>query len=254
MDPYLTSLGVFLCASAGALLALFVSRWLPDHHLAPETRDVVRLGIAMVAATTTLILGLITASVKGSFDATERDVQQLATHLVLLDGELRSYGPEAEPARKILSRFTEEIIASAWPAPDSGRGPRVDDEDTLQTLFQVGRSIGELNPEDDEARVRKAELRRTYGSILQDRWKIVIETYSSVNPLMVGVLTLWLTIVFASFGLFAPRNLMIAATLVVCAASIACAIFVILEMNAPFGGITSVSPEPLQTALAFQRS
>ena len=254
MDPYLTSLGVFLCVSAGALLALFVSRWLPEHHLAPETRDVVRLGIGVVAATTTLTLGLITASVKGSFDATERDVQQLATHLVLLDGELRSYGPDAEPARKLLSRFTEEIIADAWPAPDSGRGPRVDDEDTLQTLFQVGRSIGELGSEDDEARVRKAELRRTYSSILQDRWKIVIETYSSVNPLMVGVLTLCLTIVFTSFGLFAPRNLMTAATLLVCAASIACAFFLILEMNAPFGGITFVSPEPLQTALAFQRS
>jgi hypothetical protein len=58
--------------------------------------------------------------VKGSFDATERDVQQLATHLVLLDGELRSFGPEAKPARKLLSRFTEEIIAGAWPAPTAG--------------------------------------------------------------------------------------------------------------------------------------
>jgi hypothetical protein len=97
----------------------------------------------------------------------------------------------------------------------------VDDEDTLQTLFLVGRSIGVLNPENDEGRVRKAELRRIHSSILQDRWKIVIETYSSVNRLMVGVLTLWLTVVFASFGLFAPRKLMTAATLLVCAASTA---------------------------------
>ena len=254
MDPFPTSFGVFLCVSAGALLALVAGRWLPHHHLAPETRDVVRLGIGMVAATTTLILGLITASVKGSFDATERDVQQLATHLVLLDGELRGYGPDAEPARTLLARFTAEIIADAWPAPDSARTARVDYDDTLQTLFLVGRSIAELNPGDDDRHVRKSELRRTHSSILQDRWKIVIETYSSVNPLMVGVLTLWLTVVFASFGLFAPRNLMTAATLLVCAASIACAIFLILEMNAPFGGITFVSSEPLRTALAFQRS
>ena len=225
MDPLLTSFGVFVCVAAGALTALFLNRWLPDHHLAPETRDVVRLGIGMVAATTTLILGLITASVKGSFDQTERDVQQLATHLVLLDGELRSYGGEAEPARKLLARFTEEIIADAWPAPESGLGARVDYEDTLQTLFLVGRSIAALSPEDEELRARKGELRRTHSTILQDRWKIVIETYSSVNPLMMAVLTIWLTVIFASFGLFAPRNLMIAATLLVCAVSIACAVF-----------------------------
>jgi hypothetical protein len=191
--------------------------------------------------------------VKGSFDATERDVQQLATHLVLLDGELRSFGPEAKPARKLLSRFTEEIIAGAWPAPDSGRGPRVDDEDTLQTLFLVGRLIGELNRRTTKRVSARPNCAGATAAFLQDRWKIVIETYSSVNPLMVGVLTLWLTVVFASFGLFAPRNLMTAATLLVCAASIACVIFVILEMNAPFGGITFVSPETLQTALAFQR-
>ena len=254
MDPFLTAFGVFGCVAAGALLALFVNRWLPEHHLSPETRDVVRLGIGMVAATTTLILGLITASVKGSFDATERDVQQLATHLVLLDGELRSYGPDAEPARTLLARFSEEIIADAWPAADSPHGARVDKEDTLQTLFMVGRAIAALAPGDEERRTLKGELRRTHGTILQDRWKIVIETYSSVNPLMMGVLTLWLTVVFASFGLFAPRNLMTALMLLVCAASISCAVFLILEMNAPFGGITFVSSEPMRTALAFQRS
>lgn len=254
MDPYLTAFGVFGCVAAGALLALFLSRWLPEHHLAPETRDVVRLGIGVVAATTTLILGLITASVKGSFDQTERDVQQLATHLVLLDGELRNYGAEAEGTRRLLVRFTEEMIADAWPAPESARSARIDTEATLQTLFLVGRAIAALSPGDEDLRALKGELRRAHGTIVQDRWKIVIETYSSVNPLMVGVLTLWLTVVFASFGLFAPRNLMTALMLLVCAASIACAIFLILEMNAPFGGITFVSSEPMRTALAFQRS
>ena len=63
------------------------------------------------------------------------------------------------------------------------------------------------------------------------------------------VLVLWLTLTFAVFGLFAPRNLTVVSVLLVCALSVAAAVFLVLEMDGPFGGIIQVSPAPLNYAL-----
>src|SRR5215469_4377426 len=47
---------------------------------------------------------------------------------------------------------------------------------------------------------------------------------------LLAVLVFWLAIVFASFGLFAPPNATVIATLFLCALSVSGAIFLILEM------------------------
>ena len=66
---------------------------------------------------------------------------------------------------------------------------------------------------------------------------------------MLGALILWLTIIFASFGYSAPRNRLVQITFFLCAFSISGAIFLIVELGDPFGGIIKVSATPLQTAL-----
>ena len=50
------------------------------------------------------------------------------------------------------------------------------------------------------------------------------------------------------FGLFAPRNATVIAVLLVCAFSVAGAMFLILEMDSPFGGLVRISPEPIRYA------
>jgi hypothetical protein len=62
------------------------------------------------------------------------------------------------------------------------------------------------------------------------------------------VLVFWLTMIFVSLGLFAPRNATVIAALCVCALSVAGAIFLILEMDSPFEGLMTISPEPLRSA------
>ena len=64
------------------------------------------------------------------------------------------------------------------------------------------------------------------------------------------VLVLWLVVIFASFGLFAPRNATVVAVLVLCALSASGAIFLILEMDRPFEGLMKVSDVPLRYALS----
>jgi hypothetical protein len=59
----------------------------------------------------------------------------------------------------------------------------------------------------------------------------------------------WLTVIFVSFELFAPRNGSVLVVLFVCALSIAASIFLIVEMDQPYGGIIKLSNAPLASVL-----
>jgi hypothetical protein len=69
------------------------------------------------------------------------------------------------------------------------------------------------------------------------------------RPLLV-VVVFWLTIVFISFGLYAPRNPTVVGVLFLCALSVSGAIFLILELYSPFEGWIKISSAPLRNALA----
>ena len=72
----------------------------------------------------------------------------------------------------------------------------------------------------------------------------------SISVPFLVVLVFWLCIIFASFGLFAPRNATVIAVLCVCALSVSGAIFLILELDRSFEGLLKVSGAPLRAALA----
>ena len=65
------------------------------------------------------------------------------------------------------------------------------------------------------------------------------------------VLGTWLTLIFATFALFAPGNPVVMGALLVCSMSAAGAVFLILELNSPFTGLITLSSAPMHEALVF---
>jgi hypothetical protein len=84
----------------------------------------------------------------------------------------------------------------------------------------------------------------------QTRWLMLVQRGDSVSTALLTVVVFWLTIIFVSFGLFAPPNATVTAALCVCALSVSCAIFLILEMGRPYEGLLQISSAPLREALA----
>src|SRR3954449_3707653 len=93
---------VFACALGAALAAMLVARRLPGHHLSSESKEVVKLGLGVIATLTALVLGLLVASAKSTFDAQDGAVKQLAGSVRMVDRLLAAYGPEAEEPRGLL--------------------------------------------------------------------------------------------------------------------------------------------------------
>jgi hypothetical protein len=73
---------------------------------------------------------------------------------------------------------------------------------------------------------------------------------TSVSKPLLIVMIFWLTIVFLSWGLFAPSNGTVIATFFAAALAVSGAIVLILEMYAPYSGLIQISSGPLQAALA----
>ncbi len=67
------------------------------------------------------------------------------------------------------------------------------------------------------------------------------------------MLVFWLTLLFASFGLFVRPNVTVVVSLFASALAVCGAIFLILEMYQPYSGFILVSDAPLRAALAQLR-
>lgn len=253
MQAWLVATLVFVALLGGALFGMRSARWLKSHHLSKETQEAVKLGVGMVAAMASLILGLMTASVKGNFDTTGKDIQQYATYLTTLDASLRHYGPEAEPARKVLLAYTLHAVAETWPGTP-GVPAVVSSTTSEQMLQEVGHEIRILVPANAEQTDLRAEALDRFKSLAALRWTIIAESVTEVPSVFVLVLIVWLTLIFVSFGLFSPVNLVALTAFPLCALSLAGAIFLILEMSAPFDGVIMVGPSALQQSLAHMQA
>ena len=124
MNPTLVGAIVFAFTFGGALLGFWLqARAKP--HLDVDSRKTVELAIGLVSTMTALILGLITASAKSSFDAVNVAVTSSATDILTLDRLLARYGPETRELRGALQHAVARRIDMTWP-PDSSRPAQLD--------------------------------------------------------------------------------------------------------------------------------
>ena len=250
MNAELTGLIVFACVFGGSLLGMVIRSWLPENHVSGDARDVMKLGIGLIATTTALVLGLLTASAKSSFDTENAEIRSSAANLVLLDRTLAQYGPEAAPVRAMLKQAVTKRIELTWPA--SGDAPVRMDSAALQHGSEiVEQSIRGLQPTNDLQRTLQAKAIGLTADLLKSRWLVMGQAAGSAIPLPVLVVVVfWLSVIFACFGLLAPPNRTLAAVLGLSALSVAAAVFLILEMDRPFSGLIRVSGNPLRYALS----
>jgi hypothetical protein len=114
MSSLTISLVAFAFIFGGALAGMILRTSLPDHHLSAESKDVVKLGMGLVGTMAALILGLLVASAKSSFDAQSSELTQASANIVVLDRVLAQYGPETKEVRGILRGAVARIIEDTW--------------------------------------------------------------------------------------------------------------------------------------------
>ena len=241
------ALVVFVCTFGGALLGMTLSPRLPPHHHSHDSKHTVQLGMGLLATLTGLLLGLLVSTSKSAFDSTDTEVKEFSAKIVMLDHVLARYGPETGPIRAQLRHFVARKIDQLW----SHRGPPQQERTSGDELEEALDRVNALAPASELQRALKAGALALAAELTQARWLFIEGNLGSRIPgPFLGIIIFWLTVLFTSFGVFAPRNVIVVAALVVCALSVATAIFLVLELSQPFGGIIELSSAPARAALA----
>ena len=87
------------------------------------------------------------------------------------------------------------------------------------------------------------------AEIWRTRLLLFTERGEAIPMPFLMVLIFWLTIIFVSFSLFAQPSPMVIGELIVFALSVTGAIYLILELSQPFGGLMQIPSAPLRNAL-----
>jgi len=247
MSALLISLIAFVIILAGAFAGVLLRGALPDHHLADDAKDVVRLGTGLVATLAALVLGLLIASAKSSYDTQTAQVQHLTADVVLLDQLLAQYGPEARPIRELMRHAVGPLVDRLWRENSAASNASFAAGAVAEDAFA---RIAELAPQTDAQRSFKARAIQVSTDLAQTRLTLFVQAGSAIPMPFLAVLLFWLAIIFASFSLFARLNPTLIAALCIFALSASGAIFLILEMSQPFTGLMQIPSAPLRNALA----
>ena len=246
MSASLTSLIVFGCLVGSVLIGITIRGVLPQAHLSTETKDAVKVAMGLVATMSALVLGLLVSSAKGSFDTQRTEVIQMAAQVAFLDRVLTAYGPEAAVVRAQVRGMLEQSIQQMWPGTmrqPADRNPNIHAGNLVYATLQ------HLSPRDDAQAALKSQAAAQAVNVAQVRSLLAAQSVPSISQTMLIIVVSWLVVIFVGFSVIAPRNATAILALMLSALAVSGAIFLILELDQPFGGFIGISSEPMVNAL-----
>jgi ABC-type multidrug transport system fused ATPase/permease subunit len=248
MGPVAIGLLAFGLALAGILLGSVMQRTLPKGQLSPDSKEVVKLSLGIVATLAALVLGLLVASAKTTYSAREGEINQITAYVILLDNLLAKYGEGAQAARASLRKAIPPMVDHIWREAQSVPVQSAPFKASAEgeAFYQ---QVQELQPTNDMQRGLKQRIIEVALDLAKARLLLFSHLGSSIPFPFLAVLLLWMTILFAGFSLMAPPNTITLASIIVCALSVSAAIFLILGLDQPFSGLMAIQSESLMNAL-----
>jgi hypothetical protein len=248
MNPIAVGGGSFLCFFGSALLGMFCASKLPEDHLSSNSKETIRVVMTLLATLSALVIGLLLNSAKSSFDANNEEVKAIAADITELDKLMAEYGTETTQARNLFRAAVAARIKEVWPseasAIDMDAVRRDADDEPLR------RQILALSPSNETQSLLKSSAINVAADLAKSGSILVADTQGNIQWPFLAIQVFGLSLLFASFGLFAPRNAIVIAVLFVGALVLAGSIYLIVAMDQPYSGLIRISSEPLRSALA----
>ena len=232
----------------GAAVGMVLRRALPADLLEGGSKEAIRLGAGFLSTLSALVIGLMIASAKNTYDNQNTNIRQLGTNAALVDQMLTKYGAEAKAARTLLRETIPSATARMWRENVSGKdgGSTFVVSETAERFYNAVEDLKPANAEQTSLKSRIIQITTDMG-----RTRLLVFTQADDGiplPFFI-VLVFWLVAIFASFSLFAePRPIIIVSTLVF-ALSVSSALFLIVDLSHPFQGLMQISNHHLRMVL-----
>jgi ABC-type amino acid transport system permease subunit len=236
----------FTAIFGGVVIGMLLRRRLPDHHLNAETQSAVTVSVAVIGTLSALVLGLMITAANHSFSARSDEVRELSLQLIRMERNLVRYGPETDDVRAKLRTWGEAKTRQLFPT--EGQAPP-SSESTVVMLEKVQDAVLALTPKDEKQTYLRTLCVNLSSTLIHARWSLETRAGHSIPVPFLVLLIFWLTIVFASFGLFAPANPTTTVILLLCCLAVSGGIVLIEELDNPESGLVGISSDSMRRAL-----
>jgi hypothetical protein len=231
------------------LLGVVLRALLPAAYLNSETKEVVRLGVGLLATLSAVAISLMIASAKTSYDTQDAHFRQFSADVILTDQLLSQYGPEAIEIRKLMRVAVPTALDRIWREKAEG-APQNTAFSTSSVAEQIYSAIDGLSPANDAPRLLKPRIEQAAADIARARLLMFADVDSPIQRPFLLILVFWLTVIFVSFSLFVEPGPVVLAAMLIFALSVASALFLVADLSRPFAGLMQISNEHLREALA----
>jgi hypothetical protein len=236
----------FASIVAGIALGMTLRAQLPRSWLSQDTKEVIRLGAGLLATLAAVVISLMIASAKSSYDTQDSNFRQLSAYLVETDQLLAQYGPESIQVRILMRQAVPAAIDRIWREKAAG-----DTAFTSTSLAeQLYNAVEALSPANDAQRALKLRIVQASDEIARTRLLMYADSDTRLLTPFLLILIVWLTVIFTSFSLFVEPNAAVAVALLVLALSVSSALFLVADLSQPFAGLMQISSEQLRHTLA----
>jgi hypothetical protein len=248
MSAFAIAATAFGLIFGSTLLGMRLRASLPENHLSGDSKDVIRLATALIATMAAVVLALLFASTRASYEHTSAHVSRLTANMIELDQLLEEYGPEAAPLRQVMRDEIDPLINSIWRESALTTGATAPSRlsGSSQSVIYKLRELVPRTAVQSSLQARALQIGTDMGQI---RLILFAQPTDLISRPFVGALVLWLMFIFATFSMSARPNTTIVVVMFICVLSTSSAIFLIVELGQPFDGLMQISSESLRHGL-----
>jgi hypothetical protein len=239
----------FAATVGGMLLGTGLRACLPAAYLNEQTKEVVRLGVGLLATLSAVAISLMIASAKTSYDTQDAHFRQFSANVILTDQLLAQYGPEASEIRRLMRIAVPAALDRIWREKAVG-APQNNAFSTSSVAEQIFDAIEALSPVSDAQRLLKPRIEHAAADIARARLLMFADVDTPIMTPFLLILVFWLTVIFISFSLFVEPGAVVTIAMLIFALSVASALFLVADLSRPFAGLMQISNEHLREALA----
>jgi hypothetical protein len=238
----------FIAIMAGIATGTYLRRHVDLDKLGPATKEVIRLGASYLATLSAVLISLMIASAKASYDNQDAHFRTLAAYLVETDQLLAQYGPETTQIRILMRQAVPAAVDRIW---REKRSAVQDSAFTAASLAeQVNSAVATLKPVSDVQHALKKRIKEASAEIARTRVLMFADSEAAILTPFLLILIFWLAVVFASYSLFVEPSRVVLAAFLVFALSISSALFLVADLSQPFVGLMQIPKEQLRHTLA----
>jgi hypothetical protein len=236
---------IFVAAiTFGASLVGMALQWEVPADVLTASKGSVGAMVGLITLLLALVLGFLVFTAFSVYATQQTEAQSLGPVIIELDVLLEEYGPDIVSVRRglrdSLGRARRRFFG------DVKHGVQAHTlEETRATMHWVNTYFDTLEPPTERHRQLLISARDLVKKFAETNMLMARQLASPFPPYVMAVVVCWAAVLFLGNGLAAPPNALTILAHLAGAIAIASAIFLILELSAPYTGLIRLSPASL---------